>query len=413
MRRNILMLILLMSVCFCSKISARYPYWQQRQSMFELLPVDSTDIIFLGNSLTDGGKWSEMFNMPNVKNRGIVSDVIAGVAERTKCITSDKPAKIFLLIGVNDVSHHLTADSIATAVENLVKQLQEETPETEIYLQSYLPINNDFGMYRTLLNESETILKCNILLEQVAKRNGVTWINIFPYLMDRDCKLRPELTADGLHLLEGGYKIWRDCVAPYVAPGATFTDEVYPIHQNSLILLGNSLMRKAEWHELLGNGRVRARGTWFDTVHQLPELARMVAWTKPEKMVVQPSYDSKDDKGTLSGNFNADTIVAYTEKAINIVREQSPETVVYLQGLIPVNSTYEKYASFKGAGKAIKQANKKLQKLAKKLKVNWIDVTPAMSDANGDLKAEFTNDGYSLMGAGYKAWADAIAPALE
>ncbi|MCH5215662.1 MAG: hypothetical protein J1F10_01870 [Muribaculaceae bacterium] len=413
MRRNILVFIVLLSISLCSKISANYPYWEQRQSMFELLPVDSTDIVFLGNSLTDGGKWSEMFNMPNIKNRGIVSDVIAGVAQRTKCITSGKPAKIFLLIGVNDISHHITADSIATAVEKLVMQLKEETPTTKIYLQSYLPINNDFGVYKTLTNESETILKCNVLLEQVAKRTGAEWINIFPYMIDRDCKMRAELTPDGLHLYERGYCVWRDCVAPYIAPGVTFTDEAYPIPENSIMLAGNSLMRKAEWQELLANGNVRARGTWDDTVQQLPILVGNIAWTKPQKMLIQPSYDSKTENGAVSGNFNADSIVAYTEKAISVLRERSPKTTIYLQGLIPVNSGYEKYASFAGSGKAIKQANKKLQKLAKKLKINWIDVTPILSDSKGELKEEFTNDGYSLMGAGYKAWADAIATSLE
>lgn len=390
-----------------------YPYWEQRQSQFDVLPVDSTDIIFLGNSLTDGGKWTEMFDMPNVKNRGIVSDIIEGVSQRTKCITSGKPAKIFLLIGVNDVSHHLSADSIATAVEALVKKLQAETPTTQIFLQSYLPINNDFGIYKSLTNESETILKCNVLLEQVAERTGVTWINLFPGLMNRDCKLRPELTADGLHLTEAGYCIWRDKVAPYVAPGKKFTDALYPVPEGTILVLGNSLVRHGEWQELLQNGKVKSRGSWHDRAKDLLPLAEIMALYHPAQVLIQPSYDKKDDKANVVGDLNPDSIVAYTEKCILAFRNKSPETVIYLESLVPVNPSYEKYASFAGKGKAIKSVNNKLRKLAKKYKIQFIDITTPLSDNEGNLRPEFTNDGFSLMGLGYKAWADAVMPYLK
>ena len=37
-------------------------YYYQRASLFESLPVTSEDIIFIGNSITDGGEWHELFN---------------------------------------------------------------------------------------------------------------------------------------------------------------------------------------------------------------------------------------------------------------------------------------------------------------------------------------------------------------
>ena len=100
------------------------------------------------------------------------------------------------------------------------------------------------------------------------------------------------------------------------------------------------------------------------------------------------------------------------EKAIKTVKEVSPETEIILQSIIPVNSSYEKYAQFKEAGKKLKKANKELKKLAKKYKVTWVDLTPALADENGELKAEFTNDGYHLMGKGYIAWRNALKPVL-
>ena len=74
------------------------PYYHQRASHFATLPIDSDDIVILGNSLTDNGRWEEMFNNPNIKNRGIIGDNVQGVSDRVDFVTKGHPRKIFLLI---------------------------------------------------------------------------------------------------------------------------------------------------------------------------------------------------------------------------------------------------------------------------------------------------------------------------
>lgn len=392
------------------------PYYHQRASHFATLSVDSNDIVILGNSLTDNGRWNEMFNNPDIKNRGIIGDNVQGVSDRVDFVTKGHPKKIFLLIGVNDVSHHLTPDSIVTAVEKLIVKIKKASPETELYLQSWLPINNDFKRYKNMIGKEETVLQGNVFLEQVARRQGVTWINLFPLFADRECKLPRHLTNDGLHLNEEGYKIWRDEIVKYIAPDMTFGEEIYPLDSDDIVILGNNLVGGAEWHELLGDPNVKSRNTWPDVVNSLPALVKNVAAKKPAKIVLQSSYNLVENmpKGhNLSADFDADIIVAKMQEAIDAVREQSPETEIFIQSLIPVNSTYEKYAAFAGTAKKVKAANKKLQKLAKKNKVIWVDVYPAMIDEKGDLKAEYTNDGFKLMGKGYKAWGDLLKTYLK
>lgn len=391
-------------------------YYYQRASHFAELPVDSDDIIILGNSLSDNGRWNEAFDDPNIKNRGIISDVVQGVSDRIELITKGKPKKIFLLIGVNDVSHHLTPDSITTAVENLIVKIKQQSPTTEIYLQSWLPINNDFKRYKNMIGKEMVIFHGNVMLEQVARRQGVTWINLFPAFADKEMKLPKHLTNDGLHLNEAGYRIWCQEIAKYINPNVQFNpNDLYPIDGEDIVLVGNQLIGGAEWHELLGNANVKARNSWADVVDGLPSLAKSVAQKAPKKIVLLPSYNGKNlEKGhNLSGAFNADSIVAYTEQAIKNIKETSPNTEIVLQSLIPVNSTYEKYADFKGTAKKAKAANKKLQKLAKKHKIQWVDVYPAMVDEKGDLKAEFTNDGFKLMGKGYTAWGNVLKTVIK
>ena len=214
--RRLYLLPLLMLAWAVFAQSNTTPLYGQRATLFDILGVDSTSVVFLGNSLTQGCEWHELLDMPQACNRGIVGDIIAGVDERLKCVTDGKPAKIFLMIGVNDVSHNLTADSIATAIENLVGRIQAETPGTKLYLQSCLPINNSFGRYKNIIGKEQTVRDINALLEPMAGRKGIEWINLYPLFADSEGNLRAELTNDGLHLLGPGYLIWKEALLPYL-----------------------------------------------------------------------------------------------------------------------------------------------------------------------------------------------------
>lgn len=191
-------------------------YWDQKTSLFDVLPVYPTDIVFLGNSITDGGEFAELFGMPNIKNRGIRSDVITGVEKRLGQVTSGRPAKIFLLIGINDVSHNLTVDQLAERYERLVKKIREQTPDTKLYIQSVMPINNDYKRYRNLTGREKVIPALNARLRGIASENGAEYVDLWPVLKTKDGKLNPKYTNDGLHLNGSGYRAWARTIEPLV-----------------------------------------------------------------------------------------------------------------------------------------------------------------------------------------------------
>ena len=68
MKRILILAAALFTACTAF---AQSEYNLQRRSLFEVLPVYSSDIVFLGNSITDGCEWAELFNNRHVKNRGI------------------------------------------------------------------------------------------------------------------------------------------------------------------------------------------------------------------------------------------------------------------------------------------------------------------------------------------------------
>lgn len=192
-------------------------FYYQRATLFEELPVTSKDIIFLGNSITNGGEWGELFQNKHVKNRGISGDRTDGVYDRLDPILKGKPAKIFLLIGINDVSAGLSADSILDGIQRITEKIKKDSPKTQLYLQSVLPVSDYYKMFGNHTKHWEMIPDINAKLKKLAEKEQVAYIDIYSHFVDKKTgKMNPQYSNDGLHLLGKGYLLWRDIVKPYV-----------------------------------------------------------------------------------------------------------------------------------------------------------------------------------------------------
>jgi lysophospholipase L1-like esterase len=191
-------------------------YWLQRASHFRLLPNVKGEIIFLGDSITEGCNWSEMLQNPKVINRGISGDVSQGILDRLDEVTESFPAKIFLLIGINDLARGIPAEDILANVKRFIAKVRQKTPDTEIYLESLLPVNPDFKDFPDHTDKGPKIIRFNQLLERMAKDYKCRYVDLYEAFVDRDNKLDPEYSHDGLHLNGAGYAVWTQTISPYL-----------------------------------------------------------------------------------------------------------------------------------------------------------------------------------------------------
>ena len=144
---------------------------------------------------------------------GVQTCALPILYDRLHQILPGRPAKLFLLIGVNDVSHDLSTDSIVYRIDQTLTRIQKESPETKVYLQSLLPINESFNRYKRLTNKTYQIPEINARLETLAKEKKITFINLYPLFTEKGTNvLKKELTYDGLHLNDEGYKVWVDAI---------------------------------------------------------------------------------------------------------------------------------------------------------------------------------------------------------
>lgn len=192
-------------------------YYYQRASLFEVLPVGAEDIVFVGNSITDGCEWRELFDNPHVKNRGISGDTTMGVYDRLGAILPGRPAKIFLMIGINDLSRGIAPQTVVENTRRILDRIRTESPQTRVYLQSLLPVSDAYGLFAGHTARRGDIPGINEALQQMAAETGAVYVDLFSRFVDAETgKMNTAYSNDGLHLLGRGYLVWRDAVLPYV-----------------------------------------------------------------------------------------------------------------------------------------------------------------------------------------------------
>lgn len=200
-------------------------HYYKRTAQFEQeRPINQNDFVMLGDSLTEGGDWATYFNewLPagiSVVNRGIVGDDAPGIYDRLHQILPGNPAKIFLLVGVNDISHQITADSVLTDIEKVVHRIVEECPDTKLYIQSLLPYNFEKCKYKTMNKQDKTMIirKVNSGLRKMARKYNLKFIYLYDHFTGPgSIHLDPQFTNDGLHINQAAYHIWANALKKYI-----------------------------------------------------------------------------------------------------------------------------------------------------------------------------------------------------
>lgn len=182
--------------------------YDSRVELFKASLHRKSDIVMLGNSITFWGDWYEMTGSQKIKNRGIPGDITFGVLNRLDEVIQGKPAKILILIGINDLARNIPEKVIMRNFLRMIKELKAGSPSTKIYIQSLFPVNDTFGKLTNHCNKGVEIISLNTQLKSLTEEENVTFIDLHSHFSDREGKLKKEFTWDGVHLTLAGYQHW-------------------------------------------------------------------------------------------------------------------------------------------------------------------------------------------------------------
>ena len=184
------------------------------QYVTENADASSGQIVFLGDSLTEGYPVSDYFESDlMLYNRGIGGDTTAGVIRRLEAnVIAISPAVIILLIGVNDLHSGVSPTTILARLEEILQTLQAALPECKVYVESLYPTNPSVWDLSAFWDDIDAL---NPQIQALAESFGYAFVNVHDLLSDGD-SLRAEYSVDGLHLNANGYSVVSDALAAAV-----------------------------------------------------------------------------------------------------------------------------------------------------------------------------------------------------
>jgi lysophospholipase L1-like esterase len=189
-----------------------------RTTLFDNFSPKS-DVVMIGDSITQGGIWSEIFPQTRIANRGVSGDTAADILKRMDTILAVKPQKALIMVGINDLYQGFSVDAIFSNYQSIVTRLKNEGVEVVIQstLECGLPIGKDDHPLRAkCVGKIKKIRSLNQLLKQYAVDQGLAFVNINTKLSSKDKGLLPEYSFDGVHLFGEGYLVWADQIRSHV-----------------------------------------------------------------------------------------------------------------------------------------------------------------------------------------------------
>ncbi len=182
--------------------------FRSRQALFRSLPQTRDDIVFMGNSITFWADWPDRLANPLVRNRAIPGDNTFGVLELLEDVVKGKPARIFILAGINDLARNIPPDVILGNYKRMISRIRSASPATRIYFQTILPTNESFGKLKGHYNHEKAIEFLNNSLKALSVSENVGLVDLTATFADSNGKLKAEYTWDGVHLQDAAYRKW-------------------------------------------------------------------------------------------------------------------------------------------------------------------------------------------------------------
>jgi lysophospholipase L1-like esterase len=182
-------------------------YYYDRKSFFEV-NGSKADIVMIGDSITDGAEWNELFPNISIANRGIGGDTTAGVLNRMESIYSTNAKKAFIMLGVNDLGRNISVDEVFSKYEKIVFQLKQHgiTP----YIQSVLFLGDKYA------DKNKDVLKLNLKLQELSEKENVVFIDLNKVLSENGKLKKSVSSKDDIHLNGEGFFEWKNSIKKYI-----------------------------------------------------------------------------------------------------------------------------------------------------------------------------------------------------
>lgn len=167
-----------------------------------------------------------------------------------------------------------------------------------------------------------------------------------------------------------------------------------PVTGKDVVFLGDSLTELFPLREMFPHVAVKNRGISGDTTAGVLRRLDEVTAGHPRQIFLMIGTND------LGFGYSKHEAVANYDEILRRIKQEAPDTEVYVQSLLPRQPKYATDIGF---------VNREIAGLAEEHGCIFINLFPAFADDQGGLRAEYTDDDLHLSYNGYAQWMELIA----
>ena len=174
----------------------KHPHYQGKLDEFR--QMKQTNLVFLGDSLTDWHNW-HLFG--SHLNAGIAGDTTDGVLSRIPVLLQKKPHTVILMIGINDLLDGTTLEEVK---RNYLGILDALSGVEQLILLSTLPVTSAYQTDQI----NQDVIALNAFLKDEASKRKLHYVDLYSFFVGDHSGIQKQYTVDGVHLSSQGYLLW-------------------------------------------------------------------------------------------------------------------------------------------------------------------------------------------------------------
>ena len=168
--------------------------------------TDFSQVAFIGDSRTQGFMlYSGITDATYFTETGLtVNDVVEKpLIDETKtiieCLKDNNFERVYIMLGINELGWAY-AQSFESAYNRMLDEIIAACPETELVLQTIMPVNRELMKNPKDYVNNERIKEFNAIIEKISNDRQIKRIDTHSIMCDQNGDLYIQASTDGIHL---------------------------------------------------------------------------------------------------------------------------------------------------------------------------------------------------------------------
>jgi len=174
------------------------------------------------------------------------------------------------------------------------------------------------------------------------------------------------------------------------------------MHNKKILLMGDSITAGFDTQALLSEFSIINKGlSANNSTHLLKRLERDLLASYPDIIFILIGTND------IAAGFTDTEILSNINSILEITSEKLSKSKIFITSILPTRNNELR------PNERIRELNKKIQLIAEKLKVNYLNLYSNFVDEKGQLIIDLTDDGLHLNEKAYLKWADFLRKLLN